>query len=119
MRFISILSLVSAAAALGINCRGNTNCAGVLGCELSDIILQVSELDPSQQFGPGDHIACCGTPGSHLCAFTQNWYETFTAGQALGMLQGLRGHGCGRCGSIPFLNNNVGQGEVTVNWVGA
>ena len=118
MHFVSVLPFMSVAvAALGINCRGNANCVGTPECRLADIILQVSQLDPSQSFNPGDHIACCGIPGGHICAFTQNWNDPITAGQALGMLQGLDEHGCGQCGSIPFENNNVSEGELTVNWV--
>ncbi|KAK7409167.1 hypothetical protein QQX98_008660 [Neonectria punicea] len=117
MRLISIVPMVSVAAALGINCRGNANCVGTPECRLADIILQVSQLDQSQSFNPGEHIACCGIPGGHICAFTQDWFDPITAGQALGMLQGLEAHGCGQCGSIPFKDNEVKEGELTVNWV--
>lgn len=117
MQFFSILPLVSVAAALGINCRGNANCVGTPECRLADLILQVSQLDSSETFSPGQHIACCGIPGGNICAFTQNWNDPISAGDALAMLQGLSSHGCGQCGSIPFENNNDDEGELTVNWV--
>lgn len=118
MHSFSLLPLMATAvAALGINCRGSSNCVGTPQCRLSDIILQVSQLDQSTTFAPGEHIGGCGIPGGHIYAFTQDWNEDITAGQALGMLQGLAEHGCGQCGSIPFQDNNVAFGQLTVNWV--
>ncbi|KAL6903878.1 killer toxin Kp4/SMK [Trichoderma evansii] len=117
MQFFALLPLLyTTAAALGINCRGNANCVGTPECRLADLILQVSQQDPSTSYSPGQHIACCGIPGGNICAFTQGISNSITAGEALGMLQGLSSHGCGQCGSIPFKDNNVAEGQLTVNW---
>ncbi|KAL7916897.1 killer toxin Kp4/SMK [Trichoderma velutinum] len=117
MQFLAVLPLLyTAVAALGINCRGNANCVGTPECRLADLILQVSQQDPSTSYSPGQHIACCGIPGGNICAFTQGISNSITAGEALGMLQGLESHGCGQCGSIPFKDNNVAEGQLTVNW---
>ncbi|KAL7940399.1 killer toxin Kp4/SMK [Trichoderma barbatum] len=117
MQFLTVLPLLYiTAAALGINCRGNANCVGTPECRLADLILQVSQQDPSTSYSPGQHVACCGIPGGNICAFTQGISNSITAGEALGMLQGLEAHGCGQCGSIPFKDNNVAEGQLTVNW---
>ncbi|KAJ9365561.1 killer toxin Kp4/SMK [Paecilomyces variotii] len=112
------LGISSASEALGINCRGSSNCGGTL-CSLSTIYSAVEQLPDGNLYNPGQHIACCGDPGvvSGLCAFTQNTDKQISAAQAKTLLQGLINHGCQKCGSNPFQDNNVAEGELTVNYV--
>ena len=84
--FISILHVASSVTALGINCRGSALCTiGQLGGSLSGVIELVGNIPSGDSFGPGQHIACQG----HLCAFTQNYEQNITAGDALNLLNGL------------------------------
>ena len=117
MRLIFILPFASVAVSLGINCRGSSNCGLTPKCHLSDLILQTNDLDPNTDFAPGDHIACCGIPGGNICAFVQSTDQHINAGQAVAYLEGLHEHGCEGCGSIPFQDNDVDEGQLTVNWV--
>ena len=84
--FLSLLCGVSSVTALGINCRGSALCSiGDLGGSLSGVIKIVGDLPSDDSFGPGEHIACQG----HLCAFTQQYAQNITAGDALSLLNGL------------------------------
>ncbi|TFK27852.1 killer toxin [Coprinopsis marcescibilis] len=114
----SALLLASSASALGINCRGSSNCAGTL-CNLSQLISQAAQLPDNNQYFPGQHIVCCGTSGSPggLCAFTQNTSQNISGRRVKELLQGLSNHGCGKCGSNPFERNDVQFGQLTVNFV--
>lgn len=109
--------MVSLATSLGINCRGSTNCLGTSRCQLTDLILAANDLEPTRMFAPGEHIACCGSPGAHICAFVQSTSESISAEQAVAYMQALRGHNCKQCGSVPFKDNNVAYGQLTVNWI--
>ncbi|KAI1138891.1 killer toxin [Hypoxylon sp. FL0543] len=103
--------------ALGINCRGNSNCGGTL-CSLYDIQNIINGLSDTASYGPGEHIACCGDidgTGPGLCAFTQSTSRSITGQEAKGLIAGLAGHNCKKCGSIPFQDNNVAEGQLTVN----
>lgn len=84
--FFSILCAASSITALGINCRGSALCTiGDLGGSLSGVIDIVRDMPSGDSFGPGEHIACQG----HLCAFSQNYAQNITAGDALNLLNGL------------------------------
>ena len=84
--FFSILCGASSITALGINCRGSALCTiGDLGGSLSGVIDIVMDMPSGDSFGPGEHIACQG----HLCAFSQNYAQNITAGDALNLLNGL------------------------------
>ena len=89
MRPSTVLSLtcgVSSVIALGINCRGSALCTiGDLGGTLSGVIDIVGNIPSGDSFGPGEHIGCQG----HLCAFSQNYDQNITAGDALNLLNGL------------------------------
>ena len=83
---LSILFGAISVAALGINCRGSALCTlGDLGGSLTGVIELVGNISATDEFSPGEHIACQG----HLCAFTQNYGDNYSAGDALTKLQGL------------------------------
>jgi hypothetical protein len=115
---LAALTLSALAAAEGTNCEGNSNCAGTL-CNLGDLQNQINQIDPATLFSPGQHIACCGDPGasSGICAFTQITSMQVDASSVQALIQGLIDHGCKKCGSLPFQDNNDKTGELTVNWV--
>jgi hypothetical protein len=123
----AILAFATSTTALGINCRGSSNCGGSGDVGLSDIINKANGAGDHHVFGNGEHVACLQfdndgrLPGGSLCAFPQgtaNGIEGWKAKQLLGF---IRDHGCSRCGSVPvnFPNdNNVDSaGQLTVNWV--
>ena len=83
---LSILFGATSVIALGINCRGSALCTlGDLGGSLTGVIELVGNISATDEFSPGEHIACQG----HLCAFTQNYNDNYSAGDALTKLQGL------------------------------
>ncbi|MCJ1454365.1 hypothetical protein MMC28_004718 [Mycoblastus sanguinarius] len=102
--------------AQGINCEGNGNCASQGDNALSQVHDKILALNQGQSFSNGQHIACAGNTGN-ACAFFQNIAGTQTAGQAAGYVANLLNHGCKACGSDPTDGSNVGNGELTVNWV--
>lgn len=122
MQFLLNLAIfafgISSASALGINCRGNGNCGGA-PCDLRTLNYQVDQLPDDKLFNPGKHIVCCGDPNvsSGLCVFTQKTRNPIPASQLKSLMQGLVDNGCAKCGSIPFRDGNVDEGELTVNWV--
>ncbi|KAL3679133.1 hypothetical protein R1sor_022089 [Riccia sorocarpa] len=114
---LSALLLLNAATrsdALGINCRGSSNCAAGRAHALSEINTKVQGLPDANVYPNGQHIAC----SDNICAFLQNISGTKTAAQIKGYVNQLLAHGCGKCGSVPTEpGNDVGTGQLTVNWV--
>ncbi|KAK0344088.1 hypothetical protein LTR02_011314 [Friedmanniomyces endolithicus] len=125
---------------LGINCQGSWACSifeidpGAYdgsGTVLQRLINAMQTVDASWQYQNGDHIACI--PGSYeinvdddgaigidggICSFLQATSSGIQGGVIKGLLQNLQKHRCNACGSIPTTSqNDVGQGELTVNSV--
>jgi hypothetical protein len=100
-------------SALGINCRGSSNCAAVT-CDAHDLQDQIDLMDDAASFAPGQHIACCG---DQICAFTQSTTTNITGADAKALIAAVINHGCNKCGSEPFADNNVDGGQLTVNFV--
>ncbi|CAF9937457.1 hypothetical protein IMSHALPRED_011145 [Imshaugia aleurites] len=111
---ITAISSVTAVQALGINCRGSSNCASQ-GNVLTTIYNQILNLNQGIPYVDGQHITC----SKNTCAFFQNLpvSNTYTAGDAAGHVKSLLDHGCSACGSDPLDGNDVLNGELTVNWV--
>ncbi|KAL4908781.1 killer toxin [Aspergillus multicolor] len=118
---LSLPLLLSTASALGINCRGSSDCSLTDAPSLGEIVSLIEEIADDSWWDNGEHIACIRS-GSHaysICAFLQN------SGGAPGssvktLARELQGHGCGVCGSIPLFypdDNDVNDGELTVNAV--
>ena len=77
---LSILFSTISVTALGINCGGSFFCTpGGTGGTLTGVIQLVGNISATDEFSPGEHIAC----QSHLCAFTQNYNQTITADETL------------------------------------
>ncbi|KAK5988805.1 KP4 killer toxin [Cladobotryum mycophilum] len=108
---------------LGINCRGSSTCGvGGIGHSPAGTLQQVRDAvaaGPEGSWGNGQQIACVPHATGRLCAFYQNvGGRRFSKGQSVSYLDGLMGHGCRNCGSIPTDDgNNVDNGELTVNFV--
>ncbi|KAK7056931.1 hypothetical protein VNI00_002649 [Paramarasmius palmivorus] len=116
MKFTSVfvaLTLSGAAVnALGINCRGSSQCSQA-GSTLGQLANLMNGIDDNRQYGDGTQIACL----SHLCAFFQRTGTNNSGATAKRLVQGLVNHGCGKCGSNPTDGGNVDNGELTVNYV--
>ncbi|ATY60847.1 Killer Kp4 SMK-core [Cordyceps militaris] len=112
--FATLLTFVSGAAALGINCRGSGGCT-FNNASLREVLTQVQQI---QAQGNGGHHYGTGVQlASSVCAFYQNG-ASGTADRAAQLLQGLIDHGCSQCGSNPTEpGNDVSKGELTVNIV--
>lgn len=111
------------ARALGINCRGSSNCGiggifGTEGASLSDVRDAVA-AGPEGVFANGQQIACQPHAFGRLCAFYQNIGDrTFDKAQSVAFLDNLLAHKCGNCGSIPTDDgNDTSKGQLTVNFV--
>ncbi|KAM0266214.1 hypothetical protein ACHAPA_007216 [Fusarium lateritium] len=117
---LTITTLVSAASALGINCRGSGWC-DINSASLNNLLTKAKQL---QARGLGDHywgegvqIACSGGQWGSICAFFQSGASGNTD-RAVQLIQGILDHGCTQCGSIPTQDgNNVANGQLTVNYV--
>ncbi|KAL3679138.1 hypothetical protein R1sor_022094 [Riccia sorocarpa] len=113
---LSALLLLNAATrsdALGINCRGSSNCASVHAPALSEINRKVQDLPNNNVYPNGQHIAC----SDNICAFLQNISGTKTGAQIKGYVDQLLAHGCSKCGNVPTEpGNDVSTGQLTVNW---
>ncbi|KAJ5649517.1 killer toxin [Penicillium longicatenatum] len=119
MRFehvlLAALTSTAEALALGINCRGSSNCGAPDAPELID------QIDPSRWYDNGEQIACQNEALDEgaVCAFLQNSGGA-PASSIITLARELEDHGCGVCGSIPLFypnDNNVDDGELTINFV--
>lgn len=112
---VTVLQASNEVAALGINCRGSALCGNKSGAmdELRDLITDnINGVDPNYWFRNGEQIAC----SRQVCAFLQN--TNGAPGQSIrDAIVDLRNHGCKACGSVPFYNNDVNLGMLTVNYV--
>ncbi|ORX79203.1 killer toxin [Basidiobolus meristosporus CBS 931.73] len=118
----AILSMVllTQVDALGINCRGSSECA-TTGNSLNQLVAKVCSLPGGNIYGPGVRIATnCHILGG-IAAFTQKTGSSISASKACSLLHELQNHGCNVCGSVPLGypgDNDVNHGELTVNYVG-
>ncbi|KAK5993977.1 KP4 killer toxin [Cladobotryum mycophilum] len=115
-----ISTLVASAAALGINCRGSGACV-LVGASLDNVLVQVQQIQAMGQgnrwYPAGVQLACSEGDKGTICAFFQST-SGGTANQAAQLIQGLKDHGCGVCGSNPTNpGNDVSHGQLTVNVV--
>ncbi|KAJ6789039.1 hypothetical protein PWT90_08410 [Aphanocladium album] len=118
----TLLTFVSTATALGINCRGSGAC-NLNSASLKEVLTQVRQIQAQgnggHQYGSGVQLACSSGQYASICAFYQNG-ASGTADRAAELLQGLVDHGCTQCGSNPTQpGNDVSKGELTVNIVSA
>ncbi|KAF2850675.1 killer toxin [Plenodomus tracheiphilus IPT5] len=118
----------SADTLLGINCRGSGRC---VSCSTDIAFIQTitDQIGDDRTWKNGELIACsicqhCPTcpdaDRNGLCVLAQRMKadEVINGRQIKALLQGLRDHGCNRCGSNPIHpGNNVNDGELTVNFV--
>jgi hypothetical protein len=128
-----ILALGGAIAGVraeGINCKGNARCAELsLYTQVKNYVDIIDRVDPNRWYNNGEHIACIKADvptglyfSDHIssCVFLQN--SGGAPGHSLPpLIKLLRKHGCKGCGSVPLFapqgNNNVADGELTVNYV--
>ena len=89
---------------------------GVKPCWIGNLATKIDALPDDALFSPGEHIACCGED-SWMCAFTQRTEEVISGARVKELFYGIVEHGCTACGSNPFYNNDVDQGELTINYV--
>lgn len=118
---LGLLSYPQISNGLGINCKGSSSCGAVDGT-LQAIVDMVCNLPNGPAgFPPGVRLAqYCDRFAGGIAAFTQNTKTFVTPGKACSLLQLLKKHGCGTCGSIPLdypHSNDVNKGELTVNYV--
>ncbi|SPJ90354.1 related to KP4 killer toxin [Fusarium torulosum] len=116
--FITILSLTATASAKGINCEGSSQCGFFAADGMKKMVKLINSIDEKKHSwaNNGQQIACV----ENQCAFLQK-----TGGAPISsiktLITELYDHGCDGCGSIPLFypgDNNVNNGELTVNWAG-
>jgi hypothetical protein len=111
------------ARALGINCRGSSNCG--VGAFFHTPSAKLQDVRDAVAAGPegiwsnGQQIACKSHFTGRLCAFYQGiGSRTFNKEQSVAYLDQLLEHKCDHCGSIPTdPGNDVTKGQLTVNFV--
>ncbi|KAF2121050.1 killer toxin Kp4/SMK [Lophiotrema nucula] len=110
--------------ALGINCRGSIQCGDC--SNIGRIASLVYHIADDAQYGNNQQIACSGCfwwqSTFALCIFPQNIGDRKISGKLIkDKLGALIAHNCYTCGSIPtednVPDNNVNNGELTVNYV--
>jgi hypothetical protein len=120
-----MISLIPAATALGINCRGSHNCLG--GASIAQSLTAfISDIDQGRWYENGEHIACditvvvdSGSSNVCTCAFLQNTGGAWGS-DILRLAHYISDHGCQACGSVPYFypsDNDVRHGELTYNYV--
>ncbi|KAF2767842.1 hypothetical protein EJ03DRAFT_140873 [Teratosphaeria nubilosa] len=127
-----LLSPQILASPKGLNCKGSSACDsfsttyGAVFDAIEIIFGYVKSLDDDLARSEVDgHIACWPVPNNVLnggvCTFVQKTSDEFTGAQIKALMAELSNHCSGNCGSIPtgYLDgdNNVNNGELTVNYV--
>lgn len=74
-------------------------------------------MSDSKVFARGEKIACCVQWPGFICAFTQDTDRRIDGRKAKQLFKGIVEHGCKKCGSNPFQDNDVKKGQLTVNYV--
>lgn len=124
MKYYHLGLLVSYAAnvlSLGINCYGSGECAFCHAqTSLKELQQECSYIDDNTFYQNGQQICCtdCNDDNAQqysVCAILQNTSNGAPGHSIKSAIQALVGHGCGLCGSAPFYNNDVWEGELTVN----
>ncbi|KAJ5607927.1 hypothetical protein N7537_004546 [Penicillium hordei] len=115
---IRAVALPTAAFALGINCRGSSQCMLVSTSDASEAIqgyiqAAIDTGSGGNFYHEGKQIGCKDS----ICAF----YQSGASGDlndAITHINNIVNHGCGNCGSDPTQpGNDVSKGELTVNYV--
>lgn len=109
----------------GINCRGSSECGTntAAGDTLRELRGFLNGINPDRWYDDGEQIACLRHEfeGHGFCVFLQG--TAGSPGRAIApLVDALLGHGCGLCGSAPYLyvqgvNDATNVGWLTVNYV--
>ncbi|PPR01670.1 hypothetical protein CVT24_001499 [Panaeolus cyanescens] len=126
-----VLSTLGAGVnAVGINCQGSSLCSGWPSNTVQQLNNYIQGIPDNAWYNNGQQIACAvssASGGNSICAFLQK--TGGTNGKVLKQLAPfIPGHGCTRCGSVPYYssgvpvldpqgNNNVDDGMLTFNYV--
>jgi hypothetical protein len=111
----ALVPAASNVSALGINCKGSSNC-GSLAPDLAIASIR-NYVDLNRFYTNGEKIACetrddeIGASQSYAtCAFCQNGGGA--PGNSIKTLsQDLVDQGCTACGNTPFYNSDVSKGN--------
>lgn len=109
---------------LGINCRGSIQCPF---CRAQTSLHEIqrdciANIDDNRWYNNQERICTTPCDDDHAQEYNVGVFLQYTDHGAPGSwvkraIQQLLDHGCGLCGSAPFFNNDVYEGEVTVNVV--
>ncbi|CEJ61874.1 hypothetical protein PMG11_10390 [Penicillium brasilianum] len=115
--------IIASVAAKGINCEGSSECPFCHPQTSLKALQQACQAVPdNQQYYNGQHICCtaCDAISDEeysVCAFVQNTKGGAPGHSIKAAIQQIVDHKCGLCGSSPLYNNDVSEGELTVNVV--
>lgn len=117
----AIYMAISTVLGTGINCNGSTDCDGIsfaIG-SLQDICNNLCSQPDGGVIANGVHLAeACNEQHEGLAAFYQGTPVGGSVQSACVYCKELLAHGCGRCGSVPIVENDISLGgELTVNAV--
>lgn len=125
-RFIAALGLlltaVSSAGALGINCQGDGNCFN--GNQLQQFYNLADGLQQGRFYQNDERIMCqpySGLAGGAFCLFLSGTGFGAPASSFKTLIKDLMDHGCQACGSIPLFfpdgDNSPNRGVLKSDWV--
>ncbi|KAL1794993.1 hypothetical protein ACET3X_006809 [Alternaria dauci] len=104
----------------GINCKGSSQCK-YCKASLDQILATLRKIPDNVTFMNGEKIACQTCDPEHIqgiCVFARNLHMEINAKDARQIVQRLRDHSCGRCGSVPIHKGaDLEQGMITANYV--
>ncbi|MCJ1352465.1 MAG: hypothetical protein MMC33_002449 [Icmadophila ericetorum] len=128
LRLLYLLTAITSATALGINCRGSMYCpplydsVDVKESWLQDMLSFINTIDPDRWYNDQEKIACLINEAqvrNGLCLYLQNSHGAYGS-KIKELVQVLLDHGCQHCGSVPLAypdTNDVKDGELTSNYI--
>ncbi|KAM0335238.1 hypothetical protein ACHAQA_000282 [Verticillium albo-atrum] len=122
-----VLTMLSAAEGLGINCRGSSSCPNVNFMGASGRLKDMINRYPDNfWFNDGQQVACATTDRTPfaICAFLQGTGTGANGAKVKQLAQYIVNHGCNICGSVPLFydrgsgyNDVAKHGQLTFNYV--
>ncbi|CAN9330920.1 unnamed protein product [Alternaria sp. RS040] len=104
----------------GANCKGSSQCK-YCRASLDQILETLHKIPDHVTFKNGEKIACQVCNHEYfqgMCIFARNLHMDINAKDVREIVQRLRNHPCGRCGSVPIHKGaSLDQGMITANYI--
>ncbi|KAG9188514.1 hypothetical protein G6011_02437 [Alternaria panax] len=104
----------------GANCKGSSQCK-YCRASLDQILETLHKIPDHVTFGNNEKIACQVCNHIYfqgMCIFARNLHMKINAKDVREIVQRLRNHPCGRCGTVPIHEGaSLDQGMITANYM--